>query len=323
MKKFLSWVCAIAALLVLGWLAGPRLLVADGDLAEPRSEVYAAELDGSIYTVGGIGFFRTLDSCARFDTAERIWHDCPNLPRALHHVAMAAENDVAGGGRVFASGGYSQLPFEIDTAGAVFVLEPGADAWREFARLPHPLGQHTMAYHGGALWLVGGDKSGETVADLWRLDLASGAWQQMAPMAIARHSHAATQDSEALYVSGGRSAALGTQSQSVERYDFATNSWTRLPDLPEPLAGHGMAIIGGTLHSFGGENLDEGTVHDRHDVLDLASGVWRAGPPLPEGRHGFASAEVDGVIWVLAGGRWHGMWTPLSVSGTALPVSPQ
>lgn len=305
----------LGLLLALAWVIGPRLLVSQGDMREPRSEIYAARLGDTIYTAGGIGFYRTLSSCTKFDTDTRKWSDCPDLPRALHHVAMAAGDD-----RVFASGGYASLPFNIDQNGAVFVLEEGAERWVEFVSLPHPLGQHTMSYHDGALWLVGGEDGEGTLATVWRLDLTTREWSRKAPMDNARHSHAVALDGEALYVSGGRSDQFGSQSASAERYDFADNVWATLPDMPEPLAGHGSAVIGGHLHVYGGENLTKGIVDDRHDVLDLETSEWTSGPPLPEPRHGFASAEVGGTIWVLGGGKHYGMWTPLSVSGTALPV---
>ncbi|QUL37852.1 kelch repeat-containing protein [Erythrobacter sp. JK5] len=291
-------------------------------MSDARSEIYAAELGGTIYTAGGIGFFRTLSTCAAFDTRSQTFNPCPDLPRSLHHVAMAA-----GEGQVFASGGYTSLPFNQDEDGAVFALaiDRGAERWEELAKLPQPLGQHTMVYFGGALWLVGGDSRGKTVATLRRYDLATGIWGERAPMPTARNSHAVATDDERLYVTGGRSATLGGHSTVIEAYDFASDSWQTLPDAPYPLAGHGAAVVGGRLHVFGGENLDTAEVFVRHVSIDLAAleSGWREEAPLPEPRHGFATAAVDGTIWVLGGGKRAGIRTPWSVTGTALALDPQ
>ena len=314
--KFVFLFAGFALLVGFGWLIGPSLLTREGDMADPRSEIHAAKLGDELYTAGGIGFFRTLQSCAKYDVAMRRWARCPDLPRALHHVALAAGTD-----RIYTSGGYRSLPFRIDARGAVFALARGDAAWSQVTRLPRPLGQHSMSFHDGALYLVGGDTGGETVATVWRYDLESGRWTTRAPMSRPRHSHAVAQDPEALYVTGGRGPSTGNQSASVERYVFAADKWTSLPDMPAPLAGHGAAVIANELHVFGGENLDAGLVHDRHDILNLATGTWRSGAALPEARHGFGAAVASGRIWVLGGGRRPGLRTPFSVSGTAIPVA--
>ncbi len=320
---------ALTALLALTmtatWLLAPSMLTAHGDMRAPRSEIHSAVLDGAIYTAGGIGFYRTLDSCERFVVAERAWQSCADLPRALHHVALASNRGtskgvVAGGGLVFASGGYRALPFSIDPDGALFSLAPEAEMWRRVAALPHPLGQHSMHHHDGALWLVGGEDGTATLASLLRYNLTSGDWTQMQPMMRARHSHASATGGGKLYVTGGRSDVFGTQSASVERYDFAQDSWTDLPDMPVALAGHAAAVLDGRLHVYGGENLAEGTVFAAHYILDLGTLQWTRGLDLPHAHHGFAGAAAAGQLWALGGGRKYGMWTPLTVSGTAQSI---
>ena len=308
----------IALLLALAWVIGPRLLVADSDMEEPRSEIHAARLGETIYTAGGIGFFRTLSSCAAFDTADQEWGACPDLPRSLHHVAMTA-----GEGRVYASGGYASLPFSIDQDGALFALNPADGGWSEVSKLPHPIGQHTMSFRDGALYLVGGDDGTATLASLQRFEIATGEWSKLAPMPTPRHSHAVAQDAEHLYVSGGRSDELGAQSVIVEAYNFAANEWQKLPDAPYPLGGHGSVVSEGRLHVFGGENLADNRIETGHYSLNLAEpeAGWREEATMPEPRHGFAAAEVDGSLWILAGGKRPGLQTPWSVTGTALSVT--
>ena len=319
MKSCLKGLVVLALGIFLVWLAGPSQLRSQGDMADPRSEVHAAELNGVIFVTGGIGFFRTLNSCAAFDAAKEEITPCPNLPRSLHHVAMAS-----GEGQVFASGGYSSLPFNIDTDGAIFALKPSSPnaQWIEIARLPQPLGQHAMFYHSGSLWLVGGDRRGETTNALLRYDLEGENWEKMAHMPTPRHSHAIAFDDGKLFVTGGRSNALGNQSRIVEAYDVASGSWETLPDLPFDLAGHGAAITDERLHVFGGESLDAGTVFQRHVTLDLTDhdAGWKDAEPMTFARHGFATAKVGEVAWILGGGKRAGLRTPWSVTGSVFPL---
>lgn len=320
MKNFLKCLVFLALGIVIIWLAGPSLLRSQGEMADPRSEVHAAELDGVIFVTGGIGFFRTLKSCAAFDVASKETAPCPNLPRSLHHVAMAS-----GEGRIFASGGYSSLPFNIDTEGALFALDPTEPnaRWIEIAPLPEPLGQHAMFYHSGSLWLVGGESKGETTNALMRFDLAEAVWEEMTPMPTPRHSHAIAFEDGKLFVTGGRSNILGNQSRIVESYDVATDSWETLPDAPYDLAGHGAAVMDGRLHIFGGENLDTGTVFQRHLTLDLSDqgAGWKEAKPMAFARHGFATARAGEHAWIIGGGKRAGLRTPWSVTASVFAVS--
>ncbi|MEM7779803.1 MAG: kelch repeat-containing protein [Pseudomonadota bacterium] len=324
MKKILALFGTLTAVIIAAWFVGPSFLRSAGEMDDPRSEIHAAELDGVIYTTGGIGFFRTLSSCAAFDTANETFATCPNLPRPLHHVAMAA-----GDGSIWASGGYESLPFNVDPNGALFQLDLSElePQWREISALPEPLGQHAMFYHQGTVWLIGGDRNGETTGALTLYDLSEGEWVEASPMPTPRHSHAYALDAEAgeagfLYVTGGRSSALGSQSRVIEAYDFASDSWTRLPDAPFDLGGHGAAVFEGRLHVFGGEDLGSGTVIQDHAVLDLANldAGWVMVNPVSLPRHGFATARVGNTVWILGGGKRAGMRTPWSVTGTAFSL---
>ena len=319
MSKLLVIAASIVVPLSLAWATGPELLRSKGDMAEPRSEVHAAELDGTIYVAGGIGFSRTLDSCAAFNVAERSFSECPDLPRTLHHVGMAA-----GEGHVFASGGYESLPFNQDPDGALFEFSP-SDAepeWQELSRLPEPLGQHAMFYREGKLWLIGGQSGDRTLGTIRTYDLASGEWGEAAPMPTPRHSHAYALSDDKLYVTGGRSDTLGPFARVIEVYDFASDSWESLPDAPFPLAGHGAAVFNGRLHVFGGEDVTTDEVFTRHVSMDLAdpSSGWREETPMSEGRHGFAIWRVGDTAWILGGGELAGWKTLTSVTGTAFPL---
>ena len=311
MKKFLLVLIAlpVAALLTLfGWRAANEL---NQGMEYPRSEIHAATLKNAIYVAGGIGMFRVLDSCEYFDLNSREWNECPRLPRPLHHVALAASDD-----RIFASGGYVELPFEQDQDATLFVLQ--SNSWAELDKLPHPIGQHAMVHRDGKLYLIGGQNGSEDLDSLWEYNLTKLEWRKLPSMPTPRHSHAIAMRGDQLFVTGGRSAKLGSEIAIIEMFDFATSEWSRLPDMPTGRGGHGAAVVGNSLHIFGGESLKDGTVLNKHDVLDLENLNWREGEPLGAPRHGFAFASSPNSegIYVIGGGAKPGWQTIYSVSST-------
>ena len=193
-------------LLIIGGLFVLRLFMGwNYGMGEARSEIHATTLDGKLYVAGGIGLFRVLDSCEALDLALNVWSDCGELPRALHHVAMAADDS-----HVYASGGYVALPFEADKEAGLFRHDPETSSWTEISKLPHPIGQHAMVHFNGSLYLIGGQDDGKDLDTMWRYGIAADKWSAMKPLPTARHSHATPpsrrrRPSNSRYESGCRS----------------------------------------------------------------------------------------------------------------------
>ena len=313
MKKLLLAILIVPLVAMIGLFGWRSLSSLNDGMDAPRSEIHAAVMDEKVYVAGGIGLFRVLDSCEVYDIPIQEWSGCPPLPRPLHHVAMAADET-----RIYASGGYVELPFEKDPDGALFALNPDSDEWEVLAKLPHPIGQHAMFYRDGSLYLIGGQKGSADLDSFWRFGLESNEWSQMPAMPTARHSHAIAIDSDRLFVTGGRSAALGTEIDKVEMFDFSTDVWAELPPIPTGRGGHGAAAVNNKLHIFGGESLAAGKVLSSHQILDLQSLNWSEGNALEEPRHGIAVAQKEGNsdIHVIGGGSKPGWHTIYSVSST-------
>lgn len=313
MKKLLIAILFIPLIAFIGMFGWRSISSLNDGMNDPRSEIHAALLDDKIYVAGGIGLFRVLDSCEYFNLRTRNWKKCPDLPRPLHHVAMASDQ-----ARIYASGGYIELPFEQDPDGTLFVLDPDSEEWEILAKLPHPIGQHAMFYRDGSVYLIGGKKGSVDLDSFWRFDLQNNEWLQMPAMPTARHSHAIALDDQRLFVTGGRSAELGTEIAKIEMFDFSNNSWSSLPDMQTGRAGHGTAIAGDNLHIFAGESLKDGKVLNNHEVLELKSMKWSKAKPLDQPRHGIAVAQKEGSldIYVIGGGAEPGWHTIYSVSST-------
>lgn len=290
----------------------------NGELDHARSEIYAAQLGDHAYVAGGIGLFRTLSSCEKinFDTLEAS--ACAPLPRAVHHVALASD-----GRYLYASGGYTALPFEPDQDPALWRYDPVGDAWTRIDDLPETLGQHTMHHRDGKLYLLGGRSGLAERADLKVFDIATDEWSKLDPMPTPRSSHAATIHDSSLYVSGGRNDARGSALTDVLRYDFALDRWERLPDMPAGRAGHGMVAMNGSLHVIGGEDLDSSQLTPRYFRFDLSGRVWSEQSGEAVQRHGLAvvADERSRRAIAIGGGARPGIETIYSVTGTVTALS--
>ncbi len=322
MKKFLvSTILLILLVIGAGFLARTSLGWNDG-MNEARSEIHATTLGGQLYVAGGIGLFRVLDSCETLDLKSGSWSSCGKLPRALHHVAMAADDK-----HVYASGGYVALPFEADQEAGLFRHDPATGTWTEISKLPHPIGQHAMTHFDGTLYLFGGQDDGKDLDTMWRYDIASDKWSAMQPMPTARHSHAIARSGPLLYITGGRSAANGTEMKQVDMYNLIKDRWESLPHMPIGRGGHGAFVDGNRLHIFGGESLSAGEVLADHHILNLETMQWSSGEPLDQPRHGFAVSDIEmpSGLTVVGGGARPGMETIYSVTGTAqtLAIKPE
>ena len=276
-----------------------------------RSEIHAAVLDGKIYVAGGIGFFRTLASCEVFDIASKTWSACPDLPRPLHHVAMASDDK-----KIYASGGYSSLPFAHDQDPKLWTLKPGDPDWTELAVLPEAVGQHNMAYANDTLFLIGGDTLDGDSAKLWAYDESLKKWVQRKPMPTARNSMAVAVLNDEIWVIGGRSEALGPRIDVVEIYNPVSDSWRRSKPLPIGRGGHVAVALDGDIHVLGGETFEPNAVIDRHDIWNNKAAEWQIALAPTHARHGAAAALWSHKIYLIGGGSRPGFQTIFSVTGT-------
>ncbi len=195
----------------------------------------------------------------------------------------------------------------------VFVLEPGAAAWREAAPLPRRLGYGASATLPQGVMLIGGSNSAGAVADCYMLSYEFGdvGCKPLAPLPVTLTGHAAVVLGGKVYVFGG-SLAAGEQDAENRLwiYDPAADSWSE--GAPLPGRGrflHQMAVQGDSLYVLGGIGLVEGdNGRMQRDMLTEAwcyseATGWRALAPLP---HFCAAAPTPaplsrGRIYLLGG----------------------
>ncbi len=300
--------------LLLLWLVVPTASAqwqSGAAMATPRSEIAAAELNGNLYVAGGIGFLRTLRSCELYTVVADLWQPCPDLPRALHHVDMAAD-----GTKVYAAGGYTSLRFTHDPNPTLFSLAPESTSWDVVAPLPTPIGEHLLVYVNQQLLLIGGRTPDGDSNKVWAFNSQARSWTARAPMPTKRHSSAAVVVDNEVWVLGGRSSTLGSRIKRVEVYNVSRDIWRSELPMPTGRGGHAVAYTPGRIHVIGGEIFSPSSVLDRHDVYDIHAGAWESRNPPAAPRHGGTAVGIGTNIYRLGGGSRPGLQTVFSVTGT-------
>ena len=290
----------VAALALAAWVTGTPL-------AEPRTEVAAAALQGRIVVVGGFlasgGNSRRVDS---YDPRSDRWSRLPDLPVSVDHAAAASWR-----GRLVIVGGYGA---DREPLRAAFLFD--GRTWR---RLPAPPEERAAAAAAatadGRVWVVGGRTRSGLATRALSLDLKTLRWRTVGGPTPREHL-AATALGGRVFVLGGRLAGYDTNLATVEAYDPRANRWARLPSLPDPRGGTGAAAVGGRIVSVGGESPD-GT---NESVWALRpGGRWRRLLDLPTPRHGLGVVALHGRVWVIAGGPQPGLTVSGAVESLAVP----
>jgi len=284
-------------------------------MATGRSEIAAALKGDDIYIAGGIGFFKALKSCEIYHIPKDRWSKCPDLPLPLHHVALASNGE-----HVFAAGGYSGLNFGFHMDAKLWRLE--GDGWQVESALTEPIGEHAMMAYDGALYIIGGRTPGGDSAKLRKYDTVAKSWSQLAPLPVARHSFAPFIMDGELWVTGGRSAALGTRINRIDIYNFAEDKWRQGPDMPTGRGGHAAATLDGKVHILGGEVFGPTKLVDAHNIYNPEAKSWSDGQLMPASRHGMVAVTYNDQILIFGGGAKPAFQTIFSASPSVQRYAP-
>jgi N-acetylneuraminic acid mutarotase len=275
------------------WEALPTL--AGGE----RQEVGVAALDDVVYVIGGITSAAVgVSTVEAFDTRTAQWRRVASLPRALHHVAAAADNRF-----VYAAGGYLGAAFT--PVADVFRYDPQVDAWEALAPLPVAVGAAAAAVRGGWLHVVGGGSGAVSSSQHHMLDLQTGVWLRRAALPEAVNHLAAVVWRDTVYTIGGRRDPAGLRNTAaLYKYDAGSDRWEALSSMFTARSGHAATVIGDWLAVFGGEvnpAYSPAFVHPHVEVYEFTTDTWRSDVAMPVPRHGFGAAAVGRAVYLPGG----------------------
>eukprot|EP00771_Trimastix_marina_P000887 gnl/Trimastix_PCT/1920.p1 GENE.gnl/Trimastix_PCT/1920~~gnl/Trimastix_PCT/1920.p1 ORF type:complete len:368 (+),score=53.30 gnl/Trimastix_PCT/1920:114-1217(+) len=249
----------------------PRTGLWDHNVGPPmcpkRSGFAAAQLDSSVYILGGNDGSLALSSCASFDVPSRAWNEVPSMQaeRSCPCACSIPENRM-----VAVMGGYARSTMEL--------YDLGMNRWIPGPELPDTCFDSSAVNCHGGLYVLGGwcRKQGPHNA-VYHLDPRAPAWHAMETMPTARHSMAASVQGESIYALGGSAGASALA--TVERYDIRTNCWASLHAMHQPRSGLAAAIIGNTIYAMGG-NVGR-SVLSSVEEYDIQADGWAQAPAMP------------------------------------------
>jgi len=199
------------------WETAPPMLM-------PHDYPAAAPLDGSLYVMGGHhpdatqGGPKTdpgLDFCERMDPATGRWERIAplNVPR----FALSSALDQ---GQVLAMGGVAFRDGAFDNFTLVERYLPTEDRWVQDAALtlPWPAAGQGSCNLGEEIFIFGGYSYDDIHTRAARLDPASRAWQQIAPMPSPRAAMGVSVMGRTIYLFGGWQDDGRTPTDSVVAY---------------------------------------------------------------------------------------------------------
>jgi len=150
-------------------------------LRQERCAAAAVWLQGALYVLGGCDEDGTaLDTAERLVPGAAAWETLPRMARPRCNFAAAAAR-----GRLFVAGGYDDRMRDLES---VECLDPVSCTWEVVASLSVPRWGVRAVGRGGLVFIVGGHARDGEVGDVDRLDLGTGRWAALPPLAVPRRS---------------------------------------------------------------------------------------------------------------------------------------
>jgi hypothetical protein len=245
-----------------------RLLLLFGNAAPATDEVWALDLG-----------LRRWSPLGPFTTG----------PVARYDAAVATD----GADRAWIYGGFAGPQFRPDTAlGDLWELDLAAGTWRPLPRggtPPPPTTNAGLAFHEGALYLLGGHDATGVTPGFWRYDLALQQWRPLPagarPGAWTHHARASDAACADLLLLGGDDGA-GADVPYLEAFrPGAGPALARLADAPAEVSRHHAAMafdpVTRRLVLFGGWRGRQGSLVFLGDTWIYALGPDATAPAPP------------------------------------------
>jgi N-acetylneuraminic acid mutarotase len=273
-------------------------------LLDPNSEIAVAQIDDTLYVIGGYPSTRVYVSTVQvYDAQADRWRYGVPLPQPMHHTMAATVNGILYviGGEISATGVADQGIY----IGNVYAFDPASGTWTEKAPMPTARSAGATAVVDGKIYVAGGRPP--RGHDFAVYDPAADSWTVLPDLPTQRNHLAAAAVGGKVYVIGGRfGGGVGSEmTDIVEVYDPASGSWSRAAPMPTLRAGINGIAARGCIYVFGGEgnDADPRGVFPQNEVYNPKSDSWQSLEPIPIPVHGVTGAAyIDGWIHLPGGG---------------------
>lgn len=254
------------------------------------------ELDGKIYSVGGMVDDAPLDVGYVYDPADGTWSRIADLPEPLQAAAGAAID-----GKFYVAGGWPPLS---QGSRALYVYDPQTDTWSSGADAPFIFAAAGRAVLDGQLYVIGGCSNNCFLDRVHRYHPASDSWQELARYPVLA-SHLACAGIAGQVICTGGTRAGGVTWNRTYAYDPVTDTWTRQADLPIQLWGMSYTassdrlivsggVTGGATDIGTGAPVNPTALTNEGFVYDPATDSWSGLPPA--GHPTYRAGNTCGLV---------------------------
>ncbi len=211
------------------------------DLSVPVHDVAGVAVQGRPYLVGGGSAFEQ-DVVQAFGRGES-WRVVGHLPSARSDLASATV-----GRRIVVIGGYDgHGPALTDV-----LVSANARRFSVFGRLRVPVRYPAVAVADGAIWVLGGERSGVMVDAVQRIDARTGRVRIVGKLPHPLGHASAAKLGDRIVLAGGRSSET-TLTREMWWFDPSSPRFHRAGSLPTPLADSAVVSAGPSVYLIGGE----------------------------------------------------------------------
>lgn len=283
----------IAGLLLLWSITADAEWLTLPAMTETRIEAMSAvDQNGAVYLIGGSDRHETSAAVARFGEDGK-WQALAAMPYSLAQGAAVCLD-----GKIYVAGGFDGRILRPE----LLIYDIAADAWAVGPATPEGRFGYRLDALDGKLYLTGGGTLlYQSVGDnCWRYDPASGVWEVLAPMAVARKHHGSAILDDRLIVFGGVTVASDERLTltTAESYNPASDSWASIEAMPVAFSNGASGTVEGSAWACGG--LQDGTVSAACYNYQAAADAWTAGEDAPFNSYRLGAG---GGSMVLAGGE--------------------
>jgi N-acetylneuraminic acid mutarotase len=265
----------------------------------PRQETGVAALAGKIYVIGGFNLAGVVvPTVEAYDPASRAWSAVAPFPRPLHHANAAAVGD-----KIYVVGALADATFRA--IGDVYVYDPASNSWAPETALPggQERGGAGVAVIGTKIYVAGGFRGGNSVADFSSYDTSSDMHASLPPLAQASDHLVAGAVGGVVYAIGGRFGGITGLMGRVVAFDPAVGNWSERAPMITPRGGAAAAVVRDRIVVAGGEGnvaVPSG-VFSQTELFVPASNTWFSLPPMRTPRHGTGGAAIGNTFYVPGG----------------------
>jgi N-acetylneuraminic acid mutarotase len=180
--------------------------------------------------------------------------------------------------------------------------KPGYDqGWTPGPALPEPIQEIHAAVLHGRIYIAGGINAAPAISTtVYRLDPASGRWEQAANLPDGRHHMPLAVIGDSLYAIGGLGPNGMTAAGTLWLYDERTDRWQSRAPLPEPRGASAVGVIDGRIFVVGGFGTGERLL-DSIAIYQPATDRWRHGAPIPTPRDHLGAVVIAGRLYATGG----------------------